>query len=120
MSERHEAPAREAFVQDVFEGQFAFHRALRSEEFGLQFRGAATNMSEFDGALPVKIGDVNVIRLGIAHSVICEPDFLRIVWYSKIPWDVPINPVQHAFESTWEVQTTVVKKAPWQQASAAE
>jgi hypothetical protein len=111
------------FVVEVYNTtgeQFAFHRALRSEEFGLQFRGNATNMSEFDASLRVTPGDISVIRLGIAHSVICEDNFLRIVWYSKIPWDVPINPAQHVFESTWETQTTVIKPAAWQQASAAE
>lgn len=111
------------FVVEVYNTtgeQFAFHRALRSEEFGLQFRGDSTNMSEFDANLPMIPGDLNVIRLGIAHSVICQENFLRIVWYSKIPWDVPINPTQHAFESTWDIETKVIKPAAWQQASAAE
>src|SRR5208283_4450460 len=33
--------------------QFAFHRALESEEFGLQFMGENTNMSEFEDELPM-------------------------------------------------------------------
>jgi quercetin dioxygenase-like cupin family protein len=97
--------------------QFAFHRALRTEEFGLQFRGRATNMSEFDGDLEIVPGDVAVIPLGIAHSVICEENFLRTVWYSRIPWDVVIDPTKHAFESTFEPETEVIKPAAWQQAA---
>jgi quercetin dioxygenase-like cupin family protein len=100
--------------------QFAFHRALRSEEFGLQFRGLSTNMSEFEASLPIGPGDLNVIPLGIAHSVLCQEDFLRTVWYSKIPWDVVTDVTKHAYESTWEIKTTTIKKAAWQQASAAE
>ena len=95
-------------------------RALRSEEFGLQFRGLSTNMSEFESSLPIGPGDLNVIPLGIAHSVLCQEDFLRTVWYSKIPWDVATDVTKHAFESTWEIKTTTIKKAAWQQASAAE
>lgn len=97
--------------------QFAFHRALRSEEFGLQFRGLSTNMSEFDGDLPVTPGDIAVVPLGIAHSVKCQENFLRIVWYSSIPWDVTINPASHACESTFSTETEVVKPAAWQQAA---
>jgi quercetin dioxygenase-like cupin family protein len=97
--------------------QFAFHRALRSEEFGLQFRGLSTNMSEFEASLPVGPGDINVIPLGIAHSVLCQEDFLRTVWYSKIPWDVTPDVTKHVYESTWEIKTTTIKPAAWQSAA---
>ena len=98
--------------------QFAFHRALRSEEFGLQFRGPSTNISEFESSLPMNPGDINVLPLGISHSVICGEGFLRTVWYSRLPWDVAANVTKHAFESSWEVQTTVVRQAAWQLAAA--
>jgi hypothetical protein len=99
--------------------QFAFHRALRSEEFGLQFRGNAINMSEFEENLKMVPGDLALIPLGIAHSVICEENFLRIVLYSKLPWDVKIDPTNHAFESTFDVKTKVVQAPGWW-ATAAE
>jgi quercetin dioxygenase-like cupin family protein len=99
--------------------QFAFHRALRSEEFGLQFRGNAINMSEFEEGLKMTPGDLSLVPLGIAHSVICEKNFLRIVLYSKLPWDVKIDPTNHAFESTFEVKTRVIEAPDWW-ASAAE
>jgi mannose-6-phosphate isomerase-like protein (cupin superfamily) len=110
------------FVVEVYNTdgeQFAFHRALRSEEFGLQFRGSATNMSEFDAALPMSPGDVALVPLGIAHSVITGKEFLRIVMYSRIPWDVRVDPAMHAWRSTFEVVTKVVEPAAWW-ASAAE
>ncbi len=99
--------------------QFAFHRALRSEEFGLQFRGNAINMSEFEENLKMAPGDLALVPLGIAHSVICEDDFLRIVLYSRLPWDVKIDATAHAYESTFVVETTVVEAPGWW-ASAAE
>ena len=93
--------------------QFAFHRALRSEDFGLQFRGTASNMSEFDGDLLMEPGDISVIPLGIAHSVRCDDDFLRIVWYSRLPWKVEVNPANHAFESSYDVETIVAENPAW-------
>jgi len=111
------------FVVEVYNTtgeQFAFHRALRSEEFGLQFRGNSTNMSEAEQACRMTPGDLNLIRLGIAHSVICEDNFLRIVWYSKIPWDVAVDASKHAFNSTFDVETQVIKPAAYAQKSAAE
>jgi quercetin dioxygenase-like cupin family protein len=104
------------FVAEVYNTkgeQFAFHRALRSEEFGLQFRGNAINMSEFESGLKMTPGDMALIPLGIAHSVICEEDFLRIVLYSRVPWDVKIDATNHLFHSTFEVKTTVVKAPEW-------
>lgn len=90
----------------------SFHRALRSEEFGLQFRGGATNFSEF-GNTDLSPGDLYYVPLGIGHSVTCDDDFLRIVLYSTFPWDVVIDPAEHAFDSNFEVETNVVKPATW-------
>jgi quercetin dioxygenase-like cupin family protein len=91
--------------------QFAFHRALRSEEFGLQFRGTAVNMSEFDAKLPMVPGDFALVPLGISHSVICDENFLRTVWYSRLPWDFVANPNGHAFDSSFEVRSKVLQAA---------
>lgn len=99
--------------------QFAFHRALRSEELRIQFRGNALDMSEFEN-VEVRPGDVTIIPLGIAHSVITDPpddpSFLRLNFYSTIPWRVPIDPTKHAFESSFECETTVRKQAEWREA----
>jgi quercetin dioxygenase-like cupin family protein len=96
--------------------QFAFHRALRSEEVRLQFRGDAIDMSEFEN-VDVKPGEVTIIPLGIAHSVISDPpedpSFLRLNFYSTLPWRVPIDAMKHAYESHFECTTTVLKQSDW-------
>jgi len=100
--------------------QFAFHRALRSEEVRIQFRGDALDLSEFEN-VPVSPGEVTIIPLGISHSVISVPpdakDFLRLNFYSKVRWRVRIDPTQHVFNSRFEVDTTVHKEADWWQAT---
>jgi homogentisate 1,2-dioxygenase len=102
--------------------QFAFHRALRSEEVRIQFRGDALDMSEFEN-VEVSPGEVTIIPLGIAHSVISIPpedeNFLRLNFYSKLRWRVPINPTAHVFDSKFEVTTTVHKQAEWRKKMAA-
>lgn len=94
--------------------QFAFHRALESEEFGLQFMGSCDNMSEFEETLPMAPGEWFLIPLGIAHSVKdCKPDFRRMVIYSRFPFTVLADPSMHAYESRFEVRETVLEEAPW-------
>jgi len=100
--------------------QFAFHRALRSEEIGIQFRGQADNVSEFDEKLITTPGWVGVVPLGIAHRVEdCDEDFLRVVFYSELPWRVPVDVTNHAYDSTFEIKTKIIEQASWL-ASAAE
>jgi mannose-6-phosphate isomerase-like protein (cupin superfamily) len=102
--------------------QFAFHRALRSEEVRIQFRGDALDMSEFAN-VEVSPGEITIIPLGIAHSVVSIPpedeNFLRLNFYSKLRWRVPINPTEHMFDSKFEVTTTVQKQAEWRKKMAA-
>jgi mannose-6-phosphate isomerase-like protein (cupin superfamily) len=102
--------------------QFAFHRALRSEEVRIQFRGDALDMSEFEN-VEVSPGEITIIPLGIAHSVISIPpedeNFLRLNFYSKLRWRVPIDPTEHVFDSKFEVTTTVHKQAEWRKKVAA-
>ena len=57
--------------------QFAFHRALRSEEVRIQFRGDALDLSEFEN-VEVVPGEVTIIPLGISHSVISIPPLLLV------------------------------------------
>ena len=102
--------------------QFAFHRALRSEEVRIQFRGDALDMSEFEN-VEVSPGEITIIPLGISHSVITNPpedqNFLRLNFYSKVPWQVPIDPTKHYFDSKFEIKTTVHKQAEWREKLAA-
>jgi mannose-6-phosphate isomerase-like protein (cupin superfamily) len=102
--------------------QFAFHRALRSEEVRIQFRGDALDMSEFEN-VEVSPGEVTIIPLGISHSVISIPpedeNFLRLNFYSKLRWRVSIDPTKHFFDSKFEVTTTEHKQAEWRKKRAA-
>ena len=101
-------------VYNTIGEQFAFHRALESEEFGLQFMGACDNMSEFADTLPMAPGEWFLIPLGIAHSVKnCGTDFRRMVIYSKSPFTVHANPSMHRYESSFAVRETVLEEAPW-------
>ena len=49
--------------------QWAFHRALRSEEFALQFQGTGDNMSEYEHKTPTAPGDVMLVPIGIGHCI---------------------------------------------------
>ncbi len=94
--------------------QFAFHRALESEEFGLQFMGECRNMSEFEETHEMTPGQWFLIPLGIAHSVKdCKPDFRRLVTYSRFPFAVLADESMHVSESRFEVRESVLQEAPW-------
>ena len=103
-------------VYNIIGEQFAFHRALRSEEVRIQFRGEALDMSEVGNA-DTKPGTVTMIPRGIGHSVITDPvdsqDFLRMNFYSELPWSTPTNVTHHHFNSHFEIETQVVTPAPW-------
>jgi hypothetical protein len=79
-------------------------------------------MSEFEN-IEVSPGEVTIIPLGISHSVISIPpedeNFLRLNFYSKLRWRVPIDPTKHFFDSKFEVTTTVHKQAEWRKRLAA-
>ncbi|MGA2394260.1 MAG: hypothetical protein ABSH03_13050 [Candidatus Lustribacter sp.] len=101
-------------VYNTIGEQFAFHRALESEEFGLQFLGENTNMSEFEDEMPMSPGDWFLIPLGIAHSVKdCKGDFRRMVIYSHYPFRVLANDGMHVHQSRFEVEENVIEPAPW-------
>lgn len=110
------SPHMEIKTYNITGEQFAFHRALRSEEVRIQFRGEALDTCEIDKTL-VAPGDVSVIPRGIAHSVITEPPdsptFLRLNFYSNLPWRTPADLTRHQYKSTFETQTIVHDEAPW-------
>jgi mannose-6-phosphate isomerase-like protein (cupin superfamily) len=101
--------------------QFAFHRGLRSEEFHLQFRGYALDINEF-GRHVMEPGTATIIPRGISHSVISVPpeatdDFLRLNFYSSLPWKIVADVTQSVHSSTFEVETEVVEAEDWRKAS---
>jgi hypothetical protein len=103
-------------VYNIVGEQFAFHRALRSEEVRIQFRGDALDMSETGNAQTYP-GTVTVIPRGIGHSVITTPvdcpNFLRLNFYSELPWSYPHDVTRHHFNSHFVIETEVIEKAPW-------
>ena len=103
-------------VYNIIGEQFAFHRALRSEEVRIQFRGKALDMSE-TGNADTAPGTVTMIPRGIGHSVITDPvdctQFLRMNFYSELPWTAPHDVTRHHFDSHFDVETHVIQKAPW-------
>jgi mannose-6-phosphate isomerase-like protein (cupin superfamily) len=92
--------------------QHAFHRALDSVEAWLQFRGDSINDSEY-GSVHLRPGEMNYAPIGVPHRVTGGEGFLRLVLYSKRPWQVMVNTSLHRYESQWEVQTHEVERAAW-------
>ena len=115
------APHIELKTYNIIGEQFAFHRALRSEEVRIQFRGAALDMSELEN-VHVAPGQTTVIPRGIAHSVVTDPvdsdQFLRLNFYSNKPWRYPADLTRHAYDSTFDVATVVHEEAAWKLATA--
>lgn len=107
-------------VYNIVGEQFAFHRALRSEEVRIQYRGDALDMSEV-GNVDTKPGTVTVIPRGIGHSVITTPvdcpDFLRLNFYSELPWSYPHDLTKHHFDSRFELTSEVVTPAAWRKSA---
>lgn len=93
--------------------QFAFHRALQSDEFGFQFSGHGFNLSELEAKVATPPGSCALVPLGIAHSVLCDPGFLRFVAYSRIPWEVRTDVTKHAYDSRFELVPNVIKPHAW-------
>ena len=97
--------------------QFAFHRGLRSEEFHVQFRGSALDINEF-GRHVMEPGTVTIIPRGISHSVVTIPpeardDFLRLNFYSSLPWKVVADVTQNVYSSTFDVTTETMEAEEW-------
>jgi hypothetical protein len=99
--------------------QFAFHRALQSDEFGFQFSGHGFNLSELEAKAATPPGSCALVPLGIAHSVLCDPGFLRFVAYSRIPWEVRADVSNHAYDSRFELVPNVLKPHAWHSAKPA-
>lgn len=96
--------------------QFAYHRALRSEELRFQFRGEAYDLSELEN-VHITPGGVTLIPRGISHGLITDPPdsphFLRFNILSDIRWSYPYDLTRNAFNSTFETKTVVRQEAAW-------
>lgn len=94
--------------------QFAFHRANRSEEAQLQFAGAAENISEFGTDL-MDSGMIYIQRRGISHRVKGSPMYRRMVFYSREPWKVMIDPTKPLRRSSFKVSERILEGAFWRE-----
>ena len=114
--------ATDSFALETYNtigAQFAFHRGLQSDEFGFQFSGHGYNLSELEAKAATPPGACALVPLGIAHSVLCDPGFLRFVAYSRIPWEVRVDATKHAYDSRFEVTPKVRKPHAWHSAKPA-
>jgi quercetin dioxygenase-like cupin family protein len=111
-----QAPHTRIETYNITGEQFAFHRALRSEELRIQFRGEALDLSELENVHIAPCG-VTIIPRGISHGLITEPPnsplFLRINILSDLAWHYPTDLTRHLFNSTFETQTIIRQEAPW-------
>ena len=96
--------------------QFAYHRALRSEELRIQFRGEAIDMSELEN-VHISPGGATLIPRGISHGLLTDPPdsplFLRFNILTDLRWHYPNDLTRHVFDSTFETQTIIRKEAAW-------
>jgi hypothetical protein len=100
--------------------QFAFHRARRPKSVdSVPWRRPVFRVENVE----VSPGEITIIPLGISHSVISIPpedeNFLRLNFYSKVRWRVPIDPTRHYFDSKFEIKSMVHKQAEWREKLAA-
>ena len=118
----YEAPHMRVRTYNIEGAQNGFHRGLRTEEFRIQFRGECVDLIEL-GNVDMRPGDVSIIPRGISHSVITDPpddqSFLRLNFYSSVPWRVATDLTGHVYNSSFNVETTVHKEAEWRLARAA-
>ncbi len=110
----YESPTFHCEVYNTEGEQFGFHRALDSVEMWLQFRGDSINESEF-GAVHLRPGEMNWAPVGVPHRVIGGEGFLRLVLYSKRPWELLVDPTQHAHQSRFIAKERVLQAAAWRQ-----
>jgi hypothetical protein len=92
--------------------QWAYHRANRSEEAQLQFSGSAENISEF-GSDIMDAGQIYIQRRGISHRVKGSPNYRRMVFYSREPWKVHVDPTKPLRQTRFQVTERVIESAPW-------
>ncbi|HEY7062997.1 MAG TPA: hypothetical protein VII06_16080 [Chloroflexota bacterium] len=108
----YESPVFHVEVYNTEGEQRGFHRGLDDDELWLQFRGDSANESEF-GVEHLGPGEMNHVPPGIAHRVTGGEGFLRLVLYSRQPWNLLVDPAQHAYTSSFEPRERVVQAAAW-------
>jgi mannose-6-phosphate isomerase-like protein (cupin superfamily) len=104
----------EDFRTDAYntEGQQAgFHRGMDDDEIWFQFRGHATNETEW-GIHELDPGEMGYVPRGIAHRITGGPGFLRYVLYFRHPIYPQVDASSHRGSTTFEVNTVSFRELP--------
>ncbi len=104
----------EDFRTDTYntEGQQAgFHRGMDDDEIWFQFRGHATNDTEW-GVHELDPGEMGYVPRGIAHRITGGPGFLRYVFYFRHPMYPAVDASSHRGHTTFEVNGISRKELP--------
>ena len=104
----------EDFRTDTYntEGQQAgFHRGMDDDEIWFQFRGHATNDTEW-GVHELDAGEMGYVPRGIAHRITGDPGFLRYVFYFRHPMYPQADSSGPGEGTTFEVETVSFEELP--------
>ena len=104
----------EDFRTDTYntEGQQAgFHRGMDDDEIWFQFRGHATNDTEW-GVHELDAAEMGYVPRGIAHRITGGEGFLRYVLYFRHPMYPQVDASSHKGNSSFEVRTLSYKELP--------
>jgi len=104
----------EDFRTDTYntEGQQAgFHRGMDDDEIWFQFRGHATNDTEW-GVHELDPGEMGYVPRGIAHRITGGEGFLRYVLYFRHPIYPQVDASSHKGTSSFEVRAISYEELP--------
>ena len=104
----------EDFRTDAYntEGQQnGFHRGCDDDEIWFQFRGHATNETEW-GIHELDPGEMGYVPRGIAHRITGGPGFLRYVLYFRHPMYPRVDESSHQGRTSFDVRAASVKELP--------
>ncbi len=94
------------------EGQQAgFHRGMDDDEIWFQFRGHATNDTEW-GVHELDPGEMGYVPRGIAHRITGGPGFLRYVFYFRHPMYPQVDASSHRGHTKFDVNAISYKELP--------
>ena len=91
--------------------QFGFHRGCDDDELWFQFRGHATNETEW-GIHELDPGEMGYVPRGISHRITGGPGFLRYVLYFRHPMNPMVDDSSHRGRTSFEVETASTRELP--------
>jgi len=91
--------------------QFGFHRGMDDDEIWFQFRGNATNETEW-GIHELAPCEMGYVPRGIAHRIVGGEGFLRFVLYFRHPMNPMVDESSQLGRSSTSVKTVSTKELP--------